>query len=162
MGCSNKPRLKQGHVHGMDKPRKTKKRPCAICRRWFQPNPRVAHSQKTCGPDCSKVLTQRRQAAWRSQNPDYDQDRRLRAKVRQAEQPGATLAVIPHSEPSARLPWSLVQTAFGAERAVILAFALRLHQQGSQTAFRVKIGTTRRSQAPLPQQGAQTAMEGGP
>lgn len=142
--------------------RKTKKRPCSHCRRWFLPDPRVAHCQKTCSPACSKALTAKRQAAWRRNNPDYDADRRLREQLRVAELPGATIQVQPATDPLARVPWHLVQTALGVKTAVVLAFALRLPHRDAQTALRVKVHATPRSPARLPLPDRQTAMEAGP
>lgn len=142
--------------------RKTKKRPCSHCRHWFLPDPRVAHCQKTCSPACSKAQIAKRQSAWRMKNPDYDADRRLREQLREAEQPGATLELQPATDPLARVPWRLVQTALGVKTAVVLAFALRLPPRGVQTALRVKVRTTPRSPARLPPAALQTAMEPGP
>jgi hypothetical protein len=142
--------------------RKTKKRPCSNCRRWFQPDPRVAHCQKTCGPACSQELTAKRQADWRGKNPDYDANRRLCAQLREAERPGAIVEIRPSSDPLARVPWRLVQTALGSKMAVVLAFALRLPPRGDQTALQVKIRMSPRSCARLPHHARQTAMEAGP
>jgi hypothetical protein len=146
----------------MPSPRKLKKRPCTVCRRWFLPEPRVAHCQKTCGPDCRKAHDAKQQAKWRGKNPDYRQDRQLRAKLDQAGQPGATIEIRPPTAPLARLPWGRVQMALGVKTAVLLAFALRLQHGGRQMAFEVKI----RVPPPSPDRHApmfeKMAMEPGP
>lgn len=146
----------------MPTPRKLKKRPCSVCRRWFQPNPRTTKCQKTCGAACSKAWEARRQADWRRKNPDYHVDRRLDAKVKQAMQPGAVIEIGPAAAPLARLPWDRAQTAFGPERAVLLAFALRLQLRERQTAFRVKVRIRRAFPGRLPPSAAQTAIASGP
>ena len=151
-----------GTFMAMPASRKTQKRPCSHCRRWFQLNPRTVKCQKTCGPACSKAWEARRQAEWRRKNPDYAVYRRMRPKLDQATKPGAVVEVGPVSSPEARLPWRLVQTAFGAEKAVVLAFALRLQPRQRQTAFRVKVRFPQRSPGRLPPSAAQTAIASGP
>lgn len=138
---------------------KPRKRPCSACGRWFLPDPRVRWCQKTCGRECGKKWAARRQALYRQKNPDYEEDRRIREQVRRSELDGATVEVGPLGSPLARLPWRLVQTAFGAKRAVILAFALRLLDRDRQTAIRVRIAATSRSPRRLLSRGPQTAME---
>ena len=141
---------------------KPRKRPCSICGRWFAPAPKVAHCQKTCSPECSRELTAKRQKKWRRGSQDYDQARRLHAKLKAAEQPGATVEIRPFTEPLARLPWPLMQTALGAKMAVILAFALLLQSERDQTALQVKIRMPASSAARLSRRPAQTAMATGP
>lgn len=109
-------------------------RPCSICRRWFRPARRVAKTQKTCSPACSKKLAAKRDAAWRARNPDYGEHRRLRAALAQVTD-GADVAVQPAGAPLAKVPWRAVQVALGGKMAVVLAFALRLHVARLQVAF---------------------------
>jgi hypothetical protein len=47
-------------------------KPCRICRRWFQPDPRVGGRQHACSqPDCQTARRQKTQASWRDRNPGY-------------------------------------------------------------------------------------------
>src|ERR1022692_2317260 len=49
-----------------------RKRPCAICRRWFRPDGRVGSRQHACGnPECQTSRRQKTQASWRRRNPGY-------------------------------------------------------------------------------------------
>lgn len=58
------------------------KRPCAICRKWFIPNPRVGKRQKTCGSEeCKHAQGLKNQAKWRSDNPTYWSEKRLQEKI---------------------------------------------------------------------------------
>jgi len=155
-------RGRSGHAVPMPTPRKLKKRPCSVCHHWFQPNPRTVKCQKTCGPACSKAWKDRQQADWRRKNPAYQVNRRLDAKVKQAMQPGAVVEIAPATAPLARLPWDHAKTAFGPERAVLLAFALRLQHRERKTAFRVKIRTQKAFPGRLPPSAAKTAIAPGP
>lgn len=146
----------------MQSPRKLKKRPCSICRRWFVPDPRAAHCQNTCGPACRKLYAARKQAKWRARHPDSRQDQLLRARLKQADEPGAFLEIGPPTAPLARLPWQHLVTAFGVKKTVLLAFALRLQSAERVTAFKVKI----RMPPPSPERHAldlrETAMDRAP
>ena len=43
---------------------KVRKKPCRICRRWFQPDARVGERQRACGkPECQTARRQKTQAA---------------------------------------------------------------------------------------------------
>ena len=58
-----------------------KKRPCRICRKWFHPDRRVGPRQRTCGDaECRKEWRAKTQAAWRSRQPGYFIERRLRLR----------------------------------------------------------------------------------
>src|ERR1019366_1253336 len=47
-----------------------RKRPCAICRRWFRPDARIGSRQHACGkPECQTSRRQKTQASWRRRNP---------------------------------------------------------------------------------------------
>ena len=58
-----------------------KKRPCRICRKWFHPDRRVGLRQRTCGNrECREEWRGKTQAAWRSRQPGYFIERRLRLR----------------------------------------------------------------------------------
>lgn len=131
----------------MPETKPSRKRPCSVCRRWFQPAPRVAHCQKTCGSACSKKLAAKRDAKWRAENPDYEEHRRLGAALDRAEE--ATIKIQPATSPLAKVPWRNVQVALGGKAAVALAFALRLHAPRCQVAFEGKTRILTSVPAPL-------------
>ena len=48
------------------------KRPCSICRQWFQPDVHQKGRQKTCGnPDCKREQHRRQCEKWNRKNRDY-------------------------------------------------------------------------------------------
>ncbi|TPV96475.1 MAG: hypothetical protein B7733_04565 [Myxococcales bacterium FL481] len=70
-----------------------RKRPCRICKRWFQPNPRVGDRQKVCSnATCQRERHRRACAEWRRRNPDYDREERLRRKLRHDDDAGSSSA----------------------------------------------------------------------
>ena len=123
-----------------------RKRRCSVCGCWFYPDPRVRHSQKTCGNEaCRVVHRQRTQKRWRKTNPDYWVARRIAEKIAAVESasdgepnPGAVIARPPPAE-MARIPWDVVQDAFGAQQAVILSFFVRVACQAAQDAISRKL-----------------------
>lgn len=45
---------------------------CRYCRKWFEPDPRVAKQQKACSnADCRKKRKKHSQKLWINKNPDY-------------------------------------------------------------------------------------------
>ena len=74
-----------------------RKRPCRICRKWFQPNPRVGKRQKVCSESaCQRERHRRSCASWRQRNPDYDRENRLRKQL--TAEPESTTA--PETKPA--------------------------------------------------------------
>jgi hypothetical protein len=118
-----------------------RKKRCSICGRWFYPNARTRHCQKTCGrAECREAQQVRTQARWRKSNPDYWVARRIAAKTAALEQDGgesrveASLAQRPPAV-MAEVPWDVVQKAFGIQGAVILSILVRLALRGAQKAL---------------------------
>lgn len=63
-----------------------KKRPCCICRKWFQPDIRQNARQKTCGrPDCKIELHRRNCSKWNNRNKEYFSNNYLNKKLEQVE-----------------------------------------------------------------------------
>ena len=97
-----------------------KKKPCSICRRWFQPHPRAGRRQKACG-DCQRERHRRACAAWRDANPDSDRKRRLKKAARFDEAADA-------DEPLEAVDWQAVERAIGpAHRVVVEGIATLLN-----------------------------------
>ena len=106
---------------------KTPKRPCAVCRRWYLPDPRTRHRQKTCGSDECRIEWRRRtQARWRARNPDYAADRRLRSQAANAEKSKAAVSVRAPPKAMARVPWEVGAKALGVPGTLFIAFLVRL------------------------------------
>src|SRR6266849_21746 len=65
-----------------------RKRPCAICRRWFRPDARVGDRQQACGkPECQTRRRQKTQASWRRRNPGYAIAYRIAQRAAQTQLP---------------------------------------------------------------------------
>ncbi|NOR22935.1 MAG: hypothetical protein GQ542_00830 [Desulforhopalus sp.] len=62
----------------MSSRRKSKKRPCRICQKWFMPHPRVGDRQKTCGDhECMRKWHARKCAEWNRKNRNCAQEKYL-------------------------------------------------------------------------------------
>jgi hypothetical protein len=132
-----------------------RKRPCRICHRWFQPDPRVGDRQRVCSSaGCQVARRQKTQASWRERNPDYFGARRLKERAANAAPPPALppepLRVPP---PLNRLPWDVAQDEFGHQGADFLGLFGRVllgavqdqrRAQGSRCASRVIVSAASR------------------
>lgn len=110
------------------------KRPCSVCRRWFEPNPRVGDRQRTCGdPTCRREQKRRTQGAWSARNPAYWTERRLRAQAERLATEGAPL----RGPPAAlrEIPLDFAQDAMSAEALVIIVLFARLQHRAAQDAM---------------------------
>lgn len=114
--------------------RKSKKRPCRICRKWFMPNPRVGDRQKTCGDDeCMRKWHAKKCAEWNQKNSKCAQENYLQDKLALAlsqndggKKPSAaddtanSQACISRSVSFPKLPRSLIQEVMGVQQFVII------------------------------------------
>lgn len=116
--------------------RKSKKRPCRICRKWFTPNPRVGDRQKTCGDhECMRKWHARKCAEWNKNNRKCAQENYFHDKLTFAVSQndddmkssvagatakssafGSSVAQLP------RLPRSLIQEVIGVQHLVIIEY----------------------------------------
>src|SRR5271169_850224 len=95
-----------------------RKRPCAICRRWFRPDPRVGNRQHACGkPECQVSRRQKTQAGWRHRNPGYAIAWRIDQRAAQTPSPPEPLRL---PAPLNQLPWDLAKDQFGPPGADFL------------------------------------------
>src|ERR1019366_3474868 len=93
---------------------KARKKPCRICRRWFQPDARVGERQRACGkPECQTARRQKTQADWRRRNPDYTIAWRLDQRAAQTPPPEPLRFPAPLNQ----LPWEFAKDQFGAQGA---------------------------------------------
>lgn len=92
-----------------------RKRPCAICRRWFRPNARVGNRQHVCGkPECQTARRQKTQASWRRRNPGYAIAWRIDQRATKTQSPPEALRLPP---PLHQLPWGFAKDQFGSQGA---------------------------------------------
>lgn len=62
------------------------KRPCCICRKWFQPIAQQKGGQKTCSPACQQELHRRQCEQWNRKNKAYFKSNYLADKIDAIEQ----------------------------------------------------------------------------
>jgi hypothetical protein len=118
-----------------------KKRPCRICRRYFQADPRVGARQQVCSSQaCQAARRKKTQATWRSRNPDYFVARRLKQRAALVSPPPAPppspMRVPP---PLDRLPWDVAQDQFGAQGADFLGIFGKVLLGAAQDQRRVQV-----------------------
>lgn len=114
--------------------RKTKKRPCAICGRRFQPNPRVGSRHRACNnSDCQTARRQKTQASWRNRNPEYAAARRLDQRANQREPPAEPLRL---PKPLDQLPWNAAKDEFSPYGIDFIGVALTLILRAAKDEIR--------------------------
>ena len=99
-----------------------KKRPCRICRKWFEPHARAGERQRVCSAEvCQRERHRQACATWHESNPDYDRAERLRRKV----VPEVPLPS-PLADPLPRVDWDAARDAVGFEVAVFVEESQRV------------------------------------
>ena len=89
-----------------------RKKPCRICRRWFQPDPRVGGRQRACSqPDCQTARRQKTQASWRDRNRGYGIAWRMDRRAVQTQPPEPLRLAAPLNQ----LPWNVAKDQFGVQ-----------------------------------------------
>jgi hypothetical protein len=119
--------------------RRPKKRPCRICGRWFNPNPRLGERQKTCGADeCQQRWHAKKCAVWNRRNRSYFKEIYLRRRLESctggfpspSPSPVSTSRTGGSSSPPSvfplDLPREVIQEVMGGQHAVITGYILRL------------------------------------
>ena len=100
------------------------KRPCSICRKWFQPDVRQIGRQRTCGPDCQKELHRRQCEEWNKKNEAYFKNTYLDKKIEKVDQqpdlPTKQIQLKLHTRPI--LPIESIATEYGAKSAIIIQY----------------------------------------
>ena len=92
-----------------------RKRPCAICRRWFRPDARVGDRQHACGKaKCQATRRQKTQASWRRRNPGYAIVWLIDQRAAQTQPPPEPMRL---PAPLNQLPWEFAKDQFGSQRA---------------------------------------------
>jgi hypothetical protein len=108
----------------------TRKRPCRICRKWFEADPRQIGRQKTCNdPACRKENHRRQCEQWNRKNREYFKANYLSAKLARTKDPPAaaqnkTFFVKSSSRIKLYLPRDVVAGIIGAQHLVILEYII--------------------------------------
>jgi hypothetical protein len=138
----------------MPRASKCKKRPCRICRRWFQPNARVKDRQMTCGdPACKREWHRRKCQQWNRANRDYFRANYLQKKLDAAQSDNASKAPTrapPKSLSPSGLPLGFVQEVIGVQHLLIIEYMAQLLMRRFQEVLRgqVIVNTGQVSQLP--------------
>jgi hypothetical protein len=117
----------------------TRKRPCCICRKWFQPDVRQKERQKTCGRSgCKKEHHRRHCAKWNKRNKEYFVNNYLEKKIEQIEaQTPEKAARLPPESPSGKtppftplatspvLPSEVIINEYGVRSLIIIHYLIR-------------------------------------
>ena len=107
-----------------------RKRPCAICRKWFLPDVRQKGRQRTCGPVCRKERHRRQCEAWNRKNKAQSQNNYLGKKLEKiADQKVANDKVAPNSykkhlprQTKPVLPIDIIVTKYGIKSAIMVQY----------------------------------------
>lgn len=119
--------------------RKSKKRPCRICQKWFMPNPRVGDRQKSCGDlECMRKWHAGKCTEWNRKNRNCFQENYLIDKLalegneKEVSVNASAAATTSNSHIFAsssasfpQLPRSLIKEVIGAQQLVIIEYIAR-------------------------------------
>ena len=102
------------------------KRPCSICRKWFQPDVRQKGRQKTCSPACRKELHRRQCEEWNKNNQSDSKNNHLAKKLEEAvDQEKFNTAVVSTSlqrQTKPVLPLEVIISEYGIKTAIIIQY----------------------------------------
>lgn len=134
---------------------KARKRPCAICRRWFRPDPRAGDRQHACGkPECQMARRQKTQASWRCRNPGYAAAWRIDQRA-DPKRPQPEPLRLP--APLDQLPWDLAKDQFGPQGADFIGVMGALMVRSAKDQFRSYLVDSTSFAGPLPQPPRKTS-----
>ena len=137
----------------MGENRKSNKRPCRICRKWFTPDPRLGDRQKTCGKEaCKRKWHAKKCAEWNKKNRSYFQAIYLGSKLESSKPPSKTDRRPPPSSnpdktgpirpPSSRstpqLPGDVIQDVIGVQPLIIIEYVAQLLVRSFKEVIRVQ------------------------
>src|SRR6201981_2730770 len=131
------------------------KRPCCICRRWFQPDPRIGLRQRACrNPNCQMARRRKKQRHWREGNPDYFIARRIldRGKADRVPEP------LRLPRPLSQLPWDIAQFEFGGKGTDFIGVLGTVLLRGAQCQFEAYLTDSASLSATLPPPAPQSQI----
>lgn len=117
------------------------KRPCSICRKWFQPIAQQKGRQKTCSPECQRERHRRQCEKWNKKNKPYFKNNYLADKVngikqqeqskdspvdrqKQARDPPAIFLPQPAHQRKPVLPLEVIAAQMGEKQAIIMQYLI--------------------------------------
>lgn len=121
------------------------KRPCRVCRRWFEVDPRAGRRHQVCDSEgCQRKRNQRACRRWRDKNAHKVVAQRLRKRLPADPAPTAEVAAI---HPMANFDPQVVRHAVGAEVQVVLEELAKVIVRGGRHAVPPKSKVQRHEEA---------------
>jgi len=148
--------------------RKSNKRPCRICRKWFTPDPRPGDRQKTCGKEeCKRKWHAKKCSEWNKKNRSYFQAIYLSSKLESSKTPSQSDNRPPPSSnpdkncpirpPSSRstleLPGDVIQDVIGVQPLIIIEYVAQLLVRSFKEVIRAQPVDMQRKLDRLPREG---------
>ena len=100
------------------------KRPCSICRYWFEVDPRAGKRHRVCDKEsCQRARNQRACASWRDRHPDQVKASRLRRRLPADPTPAAEEVLL---QPMRHFDTAVVRHVVGVEMQVVLEEAAKV------------------------------------
>ncbi len=94
------------------------RRPCAVCRKWFQGDPRAGGRQKVCGSRaCLAEANRRACRRWRKANAEKVEAYLFRRRLPATPSPAVEVEVV---QPMAHFDMDVVRQGVGVKTAVLL------------------------------------------
>jgi len=152
----------------MGENRKSNKRPCRICRKWFTPDPRLGDRQKTCGKEtCKRKWHAKKCSEWNKKNRSYFQAIYLSSKLESSKTPSQSDNRPPPSSnpdkkgpirpPSSRstpqLPGDVIQDVIGVQPLIIIEYVAQLLVRSFKEVIRAQPVEIQRKIDRLPCEG---------
>jgi len=152
----------------MGENRKSNKRPCRICRKWFTPDPRLGDRQKTCGKEtCKRKWHAKKCAEWNKKNRSYFQAIYLGSKLESSKTPSQSDSRPPPSSNSEKihpirprssrsipqLPGDVIQDVIGVQPLIILEYVAQLLVRSFKEVIRAQPVEIQRKIDRLPCEG---------
>ena len=99
------------------------KRPCGICRKWFQPDVRQKERQKTCGrPECMREQHRRQCENWNKKNKAYFKNDYLNKKIEKDGSQAASSHTEIKRQRKPVLPLEVIESEYGIPSAIIVQY----------------------------------------
>ena len=134
--------------------KKCKKRPCRICRRWFQPNPKLKDRQMTCGdPECRRAWHRKTCQEWNRKNRDYFRANYLQKKLAAAQPDESSKSRTRESSKrllKSGLPLQFVQEVIGLQHSIIIEYLAQLLTRRFQEVLSSQVLVNARKVRQLP------------
>ena len=152
----------------MGENRKSNKRPCRICRKWFTPHPRLGDRQKTCGKEaCKRKWHAKKCAEWNKKNRSYFQAIYLSSKLESSKTPSQSDSrPPPSSNPNKKgpirpqssrstleLPGDVIQDVIGVQPLIIIEYVAQLLVRSFKEVIRAQPVDMQRKLDRLPREG---------